>query len=186
MSWRYFLGSFAVTLAVVAALGYAISSAFVSSPPKRLMTPVFQFDLLDGWACDQQGTEWVCSPPGEKAASVAVIAMKYRGPEDTLENYADHLKKPVELKRPDGSAKVSQVKHVGIRPIGGYEWAEGLHYESEIPGYYAHYLGTVTSNVGIVVTFSAHQSVYDELNTELETVIGSLQVYQRLPGASGQ
>lgn len=180
--WLALLGAFSATLAVLAGAGWAVSTALITPPPKRLMTAAFEMSLADGWNCAQEGTEHVCNPPGPPPHdSIAIIAMKYRNAADTLDAYEAHLRAP---QQPSGSEQPSTVEKIGRRMLGGYEWVESLHSGSEIESFYTYYLATVTSHVGILVTLSASKERFDALRSDIEEMADSLVVYQLGPSAA--
>ena len=72
------LSSFALTLAVLGAAGYAVTVLTVPAPRELLRTAAFEFDLAPGWNCDREGTEWVCHPPRQEA----VQRNRHHGDED--------------------------------------------------------------------------------------------------------
>jgi hypothetical protein len=183
--WKTFFVFLAATLAVVGGLGWLVSRTLVTPPPQHLMTAAFQMDLPPGWRCDLEGSEWVCTPGPPPTSSVAIIAMKYRNNEDSLGAYAEHLRAPQPATRKDGSTEMSKVEYVKQSRVGGYDWVDALHLGSELKGYYTHYLATVTSHVGILVTFSAYEKDFARYDPELKQMIGSLLVYQQPPESAG-
>jgi hypothetical protein len=93
---------------------------------------------------------WKGKPPHE---AIAIIAMKRRGPEDNLAAYEEHLSRP----KLDHDGTTATVRGVERRQLAGYEWVQAVHVSSEIRNYIAIYLATVTSQVGVVATFSIHR-----------------------------
>ena len=182
--WLALIASASATLVAAAVVGWAVSWTLVAPPPEMLMTATFELDLADGWICFEDGTEWVCRPDPAPKDTIAVIAIKYRTNFDTMETYAAHLKKPQRFTTPDGTQLTSRVEYVREIRIGGYQWVDATHFESEIPNYYTRYLATVTSHVGVLVTFSTRAESSDRYNAQLEAMIESLRIYERPIGTA--
>jgi hypothetical protein len=177
--WAAFGAALVATLALFAVTGWSISSFVASRPPDKVRTPAFEMSLADGWSCDLDGTEWVCDPPGDPPRdAIAVMAIKYRNKDDTLEAYEAHLRQPQLVESKDGTV-TSTVEEVGRRQIGGREWVESLHLSSELKGYVTYYAATITSHLGVLVTLSAEETVIDKRRRELEQMMNSLVIYQR-------
>ncbi len=178
-----FITSFLVSLLLVIALaggaGYAITVLVVPEPRERYRLGQFDFELAPGWTCDLDGTEHVCQAAGDrKKGAIAVIAVKPRNDQDTLEVYEAHLKNPQQVSF-QGEAWVSEMKFVKRRLIGGREWVTSLHVGSEIKNFETYYLGTVTSHFGMLVTMSAHKDRSAEYAKDFEEMMATLNVYQR-------
>ena len=174
-----FLVSFLMTVAVLAAGGLAITKATVRKPRDPFRTAAFEFDLATGWSCELDGTEYVCMPPGQEPRSaIAIIAMKERNKADNLQAYEEHLTKP-QVNVVGGTSTPSQVKYVKRRTLGAREWVEALHLGSEIATFETYYLGTVTSNLGVLVTMSVREDHAAEYIQQLNGMMETLNVYQR-------
>ena len=78
--------------------------------------------------------------------------------------YEDHLSTPRPLTDRDGNpiGRSSRVEFVKSREIGGRTWIHSRHFESEVPGFYTDYFATGDQHIAILVTFSAHRSVFDK------------------------
>ena len=178
--WLALLASFAATASLLAGAAYALSTLLVTPPPAKLRTATFEMDLAPGWSCQLQEAEYVCNPPGDPPYdSIAIIAAKYRNADDTLDAYQRHIETPQPSTGDERPGRTATVEYVRRRQIAGYEWVEGLQFGSELPTYYTYYLGTVTSHIGMLVTFSADASVYQERRAALQQMLESLVVYQR-------
>jgi hypothetical protein len=105
--------------------------------------------------------------------------MKFRNEHDNLTDYAAHLRQPQPTKSADGKPALSKVEYVKTRMIQGHPWVDGLHFGSERPNYWTHYLATSTSHLGVLVTFSVHRAHYEEYNHQFDEMIDSLNIYQR-------
>lgn len=175
-----FVGTFLLTLAVLATSSYAIVHFTVHQPHVPYRTAVFEFDLAPAWSCEQEGAMHVCYPTGKKPyAATVIIALKERGSTDSLKVYEDYLKQPKksELKNKE---IISKVRYVKRRLLGGREWVEGLHSNSEVLNYDTYYLATVTSAIGILVTLSVHKDHVAEYIQQLNEMMGTLYVYQKV------
>jgi hypothetical protein len=177
---RLFAGWFVLTFigvaAMLAALAWTVMVLITPPPAKMFRTTKFEMRLAKDWSCDQEGSTYVCSPGARDAEGV--FAMKRRGSMDGLAQYRDHLSKPKTWTDPNGASHTSRVSSLEIVRLAGRAWISSLHYESEVPGFYTLYLGTVTTDAGIMVTFSARRDTYEKRKPELEDMVDSLMVYQ--------
>ena len=182
--WMSFLFSCLATLSALAGSGFLASRLLTSPPPKRFLSEYFEFQLPEAWACHREGTEWICrSAAGDQQSKEAIIilTMKWRGKDDSLEQYEEHLAKPQPLNSNDGSATLSEVRQVERRAIGNHSWVYGLHIGSEVKNYETHYFATLTTHLAILVTMSAHKDFAQKYGRDLENLLGSLIVYQSGP-----
>ncbi len=177
--WLAMFASASATLLGTALVAWVVGRALVPPPPERFMTPVFEMDLAEGWICFEDGREWICRPDPAPKDTIAIIAMKNRDDSDSMDIYEEHLRKQRVFTAPDGTEVTSQVKHVRSSRIGAYDWIDALHFESELPNYHTRYLATVTSHIGVLVTFSTHKDSTEQYNSELVDMINSLDIYQR-------
>jgi hypothetical protein len=174
--WSRLFLSLIGTLGAIAAIAYGVVELGTTPPPKRFITSTFEFDLAPGWSCALEGTEYICTVGTRPFEVICVIAMKYRNAQDTLDVYEEHVKQP----RPAmGTQTLSQVLSVERRWLGGHEWVDARHKDSEITGYFTHYLATTTSHLGVLVTFTALESKYEQRKAELDRMIESLTIHQR-------
>jgi hypothetical protein len=162
--------SFATLLALVfitsAAHAKVFRNAYVS------------FDLPDKWDCAIESTEWVCRSSSPQVAKEAIIILtaKERGPTDELGAYETHLKSAKTILNRQGKEIQSKIIDIKQRQINGQTWVVGLQLNSEVPDYYTRYAATVKDNLGILVTFSAHQLVYTKYSNDFFNAILSLRV----------
>jgi hypothetical protein len=176
---RWFALTFVAVSAMLAALGVLVMLLIAPPPLKTVRTTKFEMRLAKGWHCDQEGGEYVCSPEDSARDALGVFAMKRRGKGDSLKSYREYLSKPKNwINKAQGRQHTSQVRSLGRARLAGHDWISSLHYESELPGYFTAYWGTVTSDVGILVTFSARKDAYERRRKEFETMFDSLMVYQ--------
>jgi len=175
--WMSFLLALLATLAGLSAIGLA-SYAIVQRPSDKFVASFFEFTLPKGWSCALEGTEYVCSVGPAPHAAIVILAMKYRNSNDSRAKYIEHLKQPQEITDKDGKVLHSEVRFVEEQQIAGYNWIVSLHYQSELPNFYTQYMATVTSHVGVLITFSAHKDAYDRYTVEFDGMMQSLVVYQ--------
>jgi hypothetical protein len=178
--WRTFIIGALAAAVILALLGWGIAQLLAPPPLERFVSSVFEFQLPRGWQCKAEGGETVCNY-GEKPphSAMCVLAMKYRGAQDTFAAYTDYLSKPREFNDAHGVTVRSEVRRVGTREIAGRRWIVALHYQSEVPGFFTEYLATLTSHIAILVTFSASERSMDQHRKEFETMMSSLKVYER-------
>ena len=176
------LAAFILTLATLAGAGMAISRIAVTPPRDVFRAGMFDFELAKGWWCELDGTEYVCTPPGKPPHSaIAIIAMKERNNQDSLQAYEEHLKQPqpTAVARDGKPGGFSQIRYVQRRTISGHEWVEALHSGSEVANFDTYYLGTTTAMIGILVTLSVHKDHAAEYIDQLNAMIKTLEIYQR-------
>jgi hypothetical protein len=179
-----FLGAllswFVVTLAILVGAGYAVTQIVVRTPRDPFRAGSFEFDLAPGWWCEREGGEYVCTPPDPPPrAAIAIIAIKERNDRDNLQQYEEHLSRPLtpaaDSNRVSGP---SRIRYVRRRMLGATQWVEALHIGSEVPNYDTYYLGTTTSHLGILVTMSVHKDHEAEYVKQLNEMMSTLHVYQ--------
>ena len=182
MSIRFlatFIVSFLLTVAILGGAGYAVSRITLAPSRDVFRTGYFEFELAQGWWCELDGTEYVCTPPGKPPRdAIAVIAMKERNKDDTLDAYEAHLSKSQKLGE-GTNATSSVVRKLGRRAIGDHLWVEALHSGSEIANFDTYYMGTTTAGLGILVTLSARSDKAAEYIGRMNEMITTLRVYQR-------
>lgn len=163
-------------LFVITALGLLLS---VTAHAKVFRNAYVAFELPDIWKCALEHTEWVCRSEVEKDSKEAIIILtaKEVGPTDTMQAYTQHLNTPQQSAFKAGSTSISKIT---IPPknvlINNQNWVDGLHLGSEIPNYYTRYLATIKDKIAILVTFSAHTSVYAKYSQDFFKAIQSLRV----------
>ena len=145
---------------------------------KLFVNTYISFELPDKWTCELEGTEWVCGSPYKEKATQAIIILtaKESGPSDTLSAYKAHLQTPKSIPLANGTFKSSRVEHLRERNINNHTWVDGMHLGSEVAHFYTRYLATVKDQLGIVVTFSAHEKYYTQYINDFLNAIKSLKV----------
>jgi hypothetical protein len=132
------------------------------------------FELPAGWTCEIQETEFVCDPPhvqGQPVSAIMILTAKIPGPDDGLVDYKRVLS--------DRAALLGQgalIKAPTNVKIGETIWVDATLRGSEIPNYQTRYLATVKSGIAILYTFSAHLSVYSDLEGSAVLAISTLEV----------
>lgn len=178
-NWRLWVG-IAVASVGLSGLGFAIAWILVSPPADFFRARYFEFALPRGWHCDIKGSETVCEPPGDPPHNaIIILAAKERNITDGRDDYLEYLKNnKTWTYQGDEEPVTSEVVYYQKANIGGYEWIDALHRNSEVKGYYTRYLVTVTSHLGLAVTFSAHSEWFQSWNREFEASIATLRIYQ--------
>ncbi|TIL96292.1 MAG: hypothetical protein E5Y73_01935 [Mesorhizobium sp.] len=133
-----------------------------------------RFDLPAGWACDTEETEFVCDPPhvqGQPVSAVMILTAKVPGPGDGLADYKQFLET-----RAAALGQGAMIKAPANIQIGDAIWVDGTLKGSEIPSYRTRYLATVKNGIAILFTFSAHESVYSDLEGAAVLSVSTLKV----------
>ena len=163
--------SFFLAFAAVApnALAKSFSNQFV------------QFELPTGWQCAIEGSEWVCQSENQdrRKEAIIILAAKYRGPQDSLEEYQAYLKGAKTYQLPGGKMQRSEPKFTKTSSINGQQWVDALHLASEVPGFYTRYLATVEEDLGVAVTFSVTKDLYSAYQGIFDNVVASLRVFRQ-------
>lgn len=151
---------------------------------KTFSSQFTEFELPTGWDCALEGNEWVCQSDDKdrKKEAIIILAAKYRGEQDSLDNYQAYLKQPKTFTLPGGKTQISEAKTTTIKTINGQQWVDALHLASEVPGFYTRYLATVKDNLGIAVTFSVAKDHYDSYQEIFEKVVATLKVFNQKSG----
>src|SRR6185437_4022437 len=136
----------------------------------------FSFSLPTGWQCGIEKSSDVClDKNAAKPNGVLVVTFKNRSPEDTLVYYQNQLGQPRQLKT-DEIVTPSQVKLVRQLTLNGQQWVEAVHHNSEIVGYYTHYLVTIADPYAVLVSITVNDQDYAELMSTLGPTINSMKV----------
>lgn len=142
-----------------------------------------EFELPPQWQCNLEGAEWVCqnSEESRKRDAIIVLAAKLKGDQDSLDQYLAFLKNPKTFVSVQGKQIRSEPKYAKNTLINGHAWADALHLESEIPGFYTRYLATVQQDIGVLVTYSISKTKYAEYLQDFENMVKTLKVFRK-PG----
>ncbi|MBY0413580.1 MAG: hypothetical protein K2Q18_05420 [Bdellovibrionales bacterium] len=164
----------------------ALMGASTSVFAKTFTSQFSEFELPNGWDCALEGSEWVCQSENKdrKKEAIIILAAKYRGEQDSLDQYQAYLKAAKTFSLPGGKTQVSEAKSVTVKEINGQRWVDALHLASEVPGFYTRYLATVKDSLGIAVTFSVAKDHYDSYQDIFEKIIATLKVFDQ-KAASG-
>lgn len=154
---------------------------------KTFSSQFSEFELPNGWDCALEGSEWVCQSDNKdrKKEAIIILAAKYRGDQDSLDQYQAYLKAPKSFILPGGKTQISEAKTVTTREINGQKWVDALHLASEVPGFYTRYLATVKDSLGIAVTFSVAKDHYESYQEIFDKIIATLKVFDQKGGAAG-
>ena len=155
---------------------------------KTFTSQFSEFELPLGWECALEGSEWVCQSEDKdrKKEAIIILAAKYRGEQDSLDQYQAYLKKPKTFQLPGGKTQISEAKSVALKQINNQQWVDALHLASEVPGFYTRYLATVKDNLGIAVTFSVAKDHYDAYQDIFEKVVATLKVFDQKTADAGK
>ena len=136
------------------------------------------FEMPNDWDCVLAGSEWVCSPTsksGQREATM-ILGAKAAGPEDRLDNFLKYLSNPKTMQLVNGTTAPSKVVKVQQISLNGQNWIEGIHLNSEIEDYYTRYLATAKERLSILMTMSAHKSVWNNYEPVFGKVKNSLKI----------
>jgi hypothetical protein len=154
---------------------------------KTFTSQFSEFELPNGWECALEGSEWVCQSENKerKKEAIIILAAKYRGEQDSLDQYQAYLKAAKTFSLPGGKTQVSEAKSVSVKEINGQRWVDALHLASEVPGFYTRYLATVKDSLGIAITFSVAKDNYDSYQDIFEKIIATLKVFDQKAASGG-
>lgn len=171
-----------LTAGALAGVGFGVTALLSPEAANTYRGTDFRFEIPDGWRCRLDGSEFVCRPSAEdpnRAAAIIILTRKLIGPSDTFEEYEAHLSKPKTIASFDGEPlEPSEIISLGRQNISGHQWVIGTHFQSEVPNYYTTYAATITSHVGVLVTFSVHQRFRDAYQPGFDRALSSLRVSQ--------
>jgi hypothetical protein len=172
------MAAFALTAAVLGVIGLLAAWLFAPAAPQpRLITDTFEFTLAPGWTCDLEEGDHVCTKGKPPHEAIAIITLKRRGPDDNLAAYEEHLRAP----KPGNAGTLSTVESVGHVALAGHDWVEAVHLGSEVPNYITIYRATVTSQVGVLATFSFHRDYEKAVRQDMNAMMRTLVIHQRPP-----
>ncbi|MCM0606812.1 MAG: hypothetical protein KA715_12050 [Xanthomonadaceae bacterium] len=142
-----------------------------------------EFELPAKWQCSLEGAEFVCQSMDEfkKKDAIIILAAKHRGPQDSLDQYTAYLKKQKDFKTKDGKTLKSDVKYARNLDLNGHTWADSLHLESEVAGFFTRYLATIKEDIGVLVTYSVNKAKYPNYQAEFDNMVKTLRVFRK-PG----
>ncbi|MEX1099204.1 MAG: hypothetical protein WEB87_02190 [Bacteriovoracaceae bacterium] len=148
---------------------------------KSFSNQFVQFELPTGWQCSIEGSEWVCQSENQdrRKEAIIILAAKYRGPQDSLEQYQSYLKGTKTYQLPGGKMQRSEPKYTKANNVNGQQWVDALHLASEVPGFYTRYLATVKEDLGVAVTFSVTKDLYSAYQGIFDNVVSSMRVFRQ-------
>jgi hypothetical protein len=170
---------------VFGSLSCAFSLGFLLPCVAPAQTKVFRnayvaFEMPDHFDCVLEHTEWVCKSkdPKTQREAMFILTAKEVGPSDSMEQYRAHLAQPQPTAhKPGGKTQMSRVVYPP-KPtkINDQDWMDGLHMNSEVPGYYTRYLATIRDQIAILMTLSAHREHYSKYSPQFFKTVNSLRV----------
>lgn len=170
---------------VFSRLAWVAGCALFASPSQaaKYTNQFVEFELPPGWQCVLEGAEFVCQngDPQKKKDAIIILAAKLRGDQDSLDQYLAYLKQPKSYTSVQGKPVKSEVRYAKNTDINGHPWADALHLESEIPGFYTRYLATVKEGIGVLVTYSINKTKYSAYVGPFENLSKTLRVFRK-PG----
>lgn len=161
---------------------FTLLALWVSAAHSKSFTNQFvQFELPTGWQCAIEGSEWVCQSENDerKKEAIIILAAKFRGPQDSLEEYQTYLKGAKTYQLPGGKVQRSEAKYAKLNSVNSHQWVDALHLASEVPGFYTRYLATVKEDLGVAVTFSVTKDLYSAYQGIFDNVVASLRVFRQ-------
>lgn len=142
-----------------------------------------EFELPPSWACQLEGAEWVCQSMNElkKKEAIIVLAAKLKGDADSIDQYLKYLNSVKTFTAPNGKPMKSNPRKTTTTNLNGQIWADSLHLESEIPGFFTRYLATVKDDIAVLITYSVAKEKYQSYVPEFENMVRTLKVFRK-PG----
>ncbi len=160
----------------------ALFIALLISPSvhaRNFRNAYISFEMLDTWTCKLEQTEWVCrsEDPKEAREAVIILTAKEKGPTDSFPLYQSHMDSSITTTTKSGAVLNSRVVYKAQQNrYNDQPWLDGLHQDSEVKNYFTRYLATIKDQIAILVTFSAHNSVYAKHSGHFMNTIKSLRV----------
>lgn len=163
------------------ALGLFTAFSISTAQAAKFANQFSEFELPPGWACNLEGAEWVCQnqDPAKRKEAIIVLAAKLKGDQDSLDQYLTYLKSTKTFTSVAGKPMKSEPRYAKTINLNGHPWADALHLESEIPGFYTRYLATVKDDIGILVTYSIVKSKYQDYLKDFDTMVNTLKVFRK-------
>lgn len=153
---------------------------FVALPAFALFeTRYVSFQEPEGWKCENIERTYYCQAtkdPERKESLVMTLGVQATE-WDSLDAYEKFLKVPKTITEEDGKTPItSKVIYARKRNLNGTVWVDALHFQSELPGFWARYLATVNSPVSILVTYIVSDEYYNQISPQFERMVTSLKV----------
>lgn len=174
----FWLGFFAMSFAL-SAVGVGAAWLIVPIPPVYHRTTYFEFPMPPDWSCDRDGTETTCFPKGPPPhAAIIVLAAKWRGPADTRDAYIEHLGNAHPWVNGKGETVTPEVIYVRETVLAGHTWVDAMHRNSEVERFLTRYLASVTTDIGVLLTYSIAETRRDDFEPALDAAVEQLDIYQ--------
>lgn len=172
---------------------YILFALFSSSIAlaKSVETPYLDVTVPDDYTCASETGRFVCQRGNDPKLKDSILTMVFKrsGPQDTLDQYAEFIKRPMSRVNPSGPPSLSEVSFVRTIKVGGFDWVEAKHIESELANYVTYYWATVRPPVAMVVTYSVEKSRESSRMTELTAIRDSMRTkavqYSPPPSVNG-
>lgn len=159
------------------ASGWVFSKLFLPKPLKYYNTSFITFAIPENWHCEQENLFFTCNETAESLRDATLIlTAKVTGDHDSISAYEAHLLTERNMIDADGEAYSSIVEAVERRTINDFEWVVGNHLGSEVRSYRTWYFATVTPQISVLVTFSAHHERSQEYLDDVEILLNSLRI----------
>jgi hypothetical protein len=160
---------------------------FFAAPAHALKftNPFVEFELPTGFNCALDGPAWTCemAEGDSQPDAVIVLAAKTKGENDTLDKFQEFLRKPKMVQNAEGKGVVSEAKYVKPTEINGQPWIDSLQVDSEMQGYYTHYLVTIKQDIAVLVTFSIEKSKMPVYQAQFDNMLKSIKVFRKVEAA---
>lgn len=150
----------------------------------RWSNQFIEFELPPQWACNLEGSEFVCQSTNEqkKRDALIVFAAKFKGEQDSLMAYEAYLKAPKSYTSVQGKPIKSESRFARHSNLNNHDWIDSLHLESELPGFFTRYLATVKDDIAVLVTYSINKNKYDQYQDEFDAMIKTMKVFRKSGG----
>ena len=146
---------------------------------KKYTTSYISLEIPESWTCITEGANHLCfNKISRKLAREAVIILtaKEKGPQDSVMSYINYLKDKRVYTSKKKKSITSKVFHSKQRSIRGHPFADGFHLESEIPLYYTRYIGTTKKSLAVLVTYTAHKTLWKKYTADFNKSINSIRL----------
>lgn len=180
-------------LATLIAAGFGLAWLLLPQPLSYFHSQYLSVALPNDWWCAQRGDAFLCRHVGDRDTeegahrarqALIVFATQPTGPNHTYSALAEHFGSPKPVDFVDGLA--TSIVEIGPeeRQINGRRWLTSTHMHSELPHYRTRYAVTVTPDVSILVSFTAHKLFDANYLSDFETALENL-VLNKAPVPQG-
>lgn len=140
-----------------------------------------EFEAPNNWTCLLEGAEWVCQNKDQtaKREAIIILAAKLKGPQDSIAQFIDYLEKEKRYTSIQGKPVKSEKKYTKELVINEWSWADSLHLESELPGFYTRYLATTKEDIAVLVTYSIAKDKYATYKDTFDNMVKTLKAFRQ-------